>query len=210
MTSPVASHLRRLHHPQLQDFDTKQEQLVPIVLEEVSEEEAPSVEEQLADAYQRGVTDAEAAAAERERVAAEKRAADYEAESAALRNTLMNEQAVQLAGQVREAVQALESRLAESAAAVLSEVVEDGVRQRMVVSFSETVKSLLEDEEDGVLEISGPAVFLGSLKDALGALAGRVRLQEADTPELQVKISDTRIETRFNDWMAQVRQVREG
>ncbi|MTI45918.1 hypothetical protein JM93_00449 [Roseibium hamelinense] len=208
MPLPAQTILPKLSHPQLENFNKQQQHLIPIVEGEVAEPE-PSLEEQLAAEYKRGFAEADTQVAEKAAAELETVRSAHQAEMDALRSCLMDELAGQMAAQIEQGFQTLEDRLSRSAASVLGEVVEDGIRAQMLEAFDKTLRKLLENETATNIAVSGPEILLDPLKDKLGGVGERLVFKPNDAAELKVKVCDTQIETRFTEWMAQLRQMRE-
>lgn len=208
MPSSAAAHLPVLGagNPALPEGNST---LVDVILPPDKEADTIPVEEQLRAAHECGAAEGRVAADAdfSQRLAV--REAEFAAELDAQRVQLQREFATDVSSMITKAFEDLEARVSASASRALEHVVEDGVRAAMVCAFAQTLRELWDENPQGVLKITGPEMFLSGLRTALGDLADRIEFAEQDIAEAFVTLGQTRLETRFSDWMAQLRKVRE-
>lgn len=154
----------------------------------------------LDDAYARGRRDGAADAGERwERT----RAADlagFEDRLAEERRLWTETESDRLAGEIRQAMQALEEGIAASVARILLPFVSESVRRRALDELSETLTALLTG---GVrtLVVNGPLDLVEPLKAKLGPYAQAVEFRPADGPDIVARSRDTVVETQIGAWL---------
>jgi len=186
----------------LNSTDAVMAEVMPVHVQEPAE---PTLEEKLAAEFERGHKAGEASATERLeiRMAEERKAHDQEV--AAIRETLCAEQASLLGEGLKAAFGDLENTIASCVAEILKPLVEEQIANRIVGSFRETLSRLLEGGQGPLVRVSGPEALLDLLRADPGSLEGRIEYEVSDAAELTAVIGETTLNTRFAEWMAQLR-----
>lgn len=209
MRSNIAAYIPTLTSGPFQTMNSADAIMAEVMPVHVQEQAEPTLEEKLAAEYKRGLAAGETSAAERfETQLADERKA-YEEEVTAIRETLRLEQAGLLGEHLQTAFDDLESRLASCVADVLGPLVQEQIASRIVASFRETLSRFLEGEQGVLVRVSGPEALLDLLRADPGCLEGRIDYQAADIAELTAVIGETTLNTRFAEWMAQLRLAME-
>jgi hypothetical protein len=171
----------------------------PPLAEEAKEDPAKQIEE----AYARGAAESRAAA-EQEFV---RKLLDLRIHSDALaaqeRARWVAEEGERLAEQIRTGFAELEIALAEGLERVIKPFVTAALRQQMVSTLRGVLSSLLSDERQQVLKVSGPEDLLNALSPGLTASAKAVEFVPNEGVDVVVVADATIIETRLADWLAQ-------
>lgn len=209
MRSNIAAYIPTLNSGPFQTLNSSDAIMAEVMPVHVQEQAEPTLEEKFAAEYERGLAAGEAAAAERYEIRLEDERRAHDEEVAAIRETLRAEQASLLEEGLESAFVALEDRIAHCVAEVLQPLVEDRIARRIVASFRETLSRLLEGDQGSLVRISGPDILLDLLRSEPGPLEGRIEFQAADTAELTAVIGETTLNTRFAEWMAQLRLAME-
>lgn len=209
MRSNIAAYIPTLNSGPFQTLNSSDAIMAEVMPVHVQEPAEPTLEEKLAAEYQRGVAAGEATAAEHYEMRLEEERRAHDEEVAAIRETLRSEQASLLEEGLDSAFGALESRIANGVAQVLQPLVEEQMANRIVMSFRDTLTRFLDGDQGSLVRVSGPNVLLDLLRSEPGALDGRIEFQAADTAELTAVIGETTLNTRFAEWMAQLRLAME-
>ena len=209
MSSNIAAYIPTLNSGPFQTLNSSDAIMAEVMPVHVQEQAEPSLEEKLAAEYQRGLAAGETAAAERYETRLEDERRAHDEEVAAIRETLRSEQASLLEEGLASAFDVLESRIAHCVAEVLQPLVEERMASRIVMSFRDTLTRFLDGDHGSLVRISGPEALLDLLRSEPGVLEGRIEFQVADTAELTAVIGETTLNTRFAEWMAQLRLAME-
>lgn len=156
---------------------------------------------QLEEAYARGFAAAQSAAqAEHDRKLAETTAAADERHEAE-RARWASEQADALSTQLAFAVDLLETRIADTAARILTPFVKAELRRASLDALAESIGTLLSGANQPALRISGPEDLLEALRERLDT--GRVAVDWApgEGAEVTVCANDSVIETELQSWL---------
>jgi hypothetical protein len=171
----------------------------PLLVEEPKEDPTQLIEE----AYARGVAESRATA-EQEFV---RKLLDLrihaDAQAAQERAKWATEEGARLAEQIRTAFAELEIALAEGLERVIKPFVTLALRQQMVSALKEELASLLSDERQYAVKISGPEDLLKALAAGLASGSRAVEFVPKEGVDVVVVADATTIQTRLADWLAQ-------
>ncbi|MBD1545690.1 hypothetical protein [Roseibium aggregatum] len=209
MRGNIAAYIPTLNSGPFQTLNSTDAVMAEVMPVHVQEQPEPTLEEKLAAEYERGRKAGEASATERleARLAEERQA--HDAEVAALRETLLSDQAALLGEGMKAAFDDLENRIAACVADVLEPLIEQQIACRIVASFRDTLSRFLEGDQGMLVRVSGPEALLDLLRADPGGLEGRIEYQPAAAAELTTVIGETTLNTRFAEWMAQLRLAME-
>ena len=152
-------------------------------------------------AYARGADEARLTAdAEHERKLAQAMAHAAEQQSVE-RARWASEQAEVLVGRLTSAVEALETRIADTVGRILTPFLTAELRSASVAALAESIRTLLSGGSQPALRVSGPEDLLSALRERLGA--GPVAIEWEPNGEVEVKVSadDSVIETELQSWL---------
>ena len=138
---------------------------------------------------------AEAAMAAEGEAAAAREAARLDEE----RRRWADDEAARFADALRQGLEALEGRIADSVTDILQPFLGEAVRRKAVAELGEAITSLLTCGAPRLIAVSGPADVVEALRQTL-ADAPAVELRVADTPEVSVLADPTSIRTRMQAW----------
>lgn len=209
MRSNIAAYIPTLNSGPFQTLNSSDAIMAEVMPVHVQEPAEPTLEEKLAAEYQKGFAAGEASAAEHYETRLEDERSAHDEEVAAIRETLRSEQANLLKEGLETAFVDLESRIANGVAQVLQPLVEEQMANRIVMSFRDTLTRFLDGDQGSLVRVSGPDALLDLLRSEPGPLDGRIEFQAADTAELTAVIGETTLNTRFAEWMAQLRLAME-
>ncbi|MET0705538.1 MAG: hypothetical protein ABWY82_01655 [Tardiphaga sp.] len=152
------------------------------------------------DGYERGRTEGYAAAvAELEQRLEQERQA-LAAHAAAERQQLLGEIAAKLAGDIAEASDRLQDKVAGVAARLLEPLISNDVQKQAVATFIEHLSSIATDSRRPVMRITGPAQLLDLIRSKLGPRAISLDLRAGSEAEASIVIDQIVIETRLKIW----------
>ena len=117
-----------------------------------------------------------------------------------VRAAWITEEGNRLASCLETALEALEQRLSEHMALLLSPFLHAAMKDKMLDNFVATLKRLLDGDGVG-FEVSGPADLNAALERALGKRAVGVRWHQTDGCDLHVRLDDTKLRTRSAEWL---------
>jgi flagellar biosynthesis/type III secretory pathway protein FliH len=159
--------------------------------------------DQIADAFARGREEGLAAGRadyaarlDEERAASEARLADERA-------AWSSQEGARLGDAITAAFQSLEASVGDAVAAILSPVLEEGLRRRAVDELAENLKRLMASGQR-ILRVSGPEDLLQALRARLGADMSAVAFESAQDIDMRVVAEQTTIETQLKDWMPRI------
>ena len=170
----------------------------------------PSLDKQVRhEPADRGATDEVAkvrAAAEAERAAAVTKAREEEREIA--RQALEDErakwreaEAEKLANDLDAALADLHNRICDSITVALAPVLEEAMRERAVLRFSETLQRLMGRQGSAKpLTVSGPQKLLDALMAARGGHADGLKFVPSEDVELSATVNETTLRTTIRAW----------
>lgn len=191
----------------LQEFElrppTDQAILLPDQASDLQPAPEPSPEEmlaaQLAEAREAGRAEAarEAAATQVQREET-LRAAQLQALQAE-RAAWCESEGQSLASGLRDAVAALETRIAGAVAGILAPLLPDMVARRTVDELRQAVEVLLSNENEPMILVSGRADLVSVMERHFGRVS-RVRFASSDAPEVAVRAGDTEIRSELVAW----------
>jgi hypothetical protein len=172
----------------------------PLFAEEPREDPTQQIEE----AYARGASESRATA-EQEFV---RKLLDLrihaDAQAAQERAKWVTEEGGRLAEQIRAGFVELEIALAEGLERVIKPFVTAALRQQMVSALKDVLASLLSDERQYGLKISGPEDLLKVLAAGLATSSRAIEFVPKTGVDVIVVADATTIETRLADWLVQL------
>ena len=134
-----------------------------------------------------------------ERALAEERARSDE-RLAAERQAWAQDEASRLASQLATAIEALEGRLVERVARILTPFLIEALRSQMLDELRLALSTLLADRQDKIIRISGPEDMLSALSGELDKHRAAIELVPGEGPDVTVVAGDTVIETQLAAW----------
>jgi hypothetical protein len=138
-----------------------------------------------------------------------------EAEAAAAREAVRldeerrrwaDDEAARFADALRQGLEALEGRIADSVTDILQPFLGEAVRRKAVAELGEAITSLLTCGAPRLIAVSGPADIVEALRQTLADVPAAVELRVADTPEVSVLADPTSIRTRMQAWAGRLDQ----
>lgn len=162
---------------------------------------ASDIAQRVEEAFARGEeAGRDAARAEFENKLVEQRGSAEE-RLAAERQKWTREQADRLSQQLAAAMQELEAGIAASVHNILKPFLEASLRQRMVEALAENVRTLLANDRDAVLRVSGPEDLMTELGNRLGAHNAAIEYEKTQGADVRVCAGRTVMETQMQAWI---------
>lgn len=128
--------------------------------------------------------------------------ADMEAEHAramaAREIQILKNVAEALPAAITERADGLAARLSDEVARILTPLVEDRLRQKMVEALADEIRAALDMEAAEKISVSGPAIWLDVVRTSLAEKAESVTFTEAERADIEVVIDETRLRSRFD------------
>ena len=118
---------------------------------------------------------------------------------AAARTAWCEEEGDRLTAVMKDAFAALENRIGDRVAAILSPFVADALRRRALDEMKERLSALLAKSARGVLEVSGNEDLVAELRQRIGDANG-VTFRAEPAMDVRVTCDDTVIETQLAAW----------
>jgi hypothetical protein len=88
-------------------------------------------------------------------------------------------------------------RLSAELSDMLAPLIEAELRKTMVTSLAQEIRAALDLETAGRISVSGPAIWLDTIRPLIGEGAETVSFVEADRADVEVSIDETRLRSRF-------------
>lgn len=159
------------------------------------------------EAEERGRREGRAEAqAELEHALAEERARSDE-RLAAERQAWVRDEANRLASQLASAIEALEGRLVERVARILTPFLIETLRSQMLAELRLALSTLLTDRQERIIRISGPEDLLSALSGELDKYQAAIEFVPGEGPDVSVVAGDTVIETQLAAWSQRLLQA---
>ncbi len=144
-----------------------------------------------------------AAAEEREVLVAQERQA-FELRLAAERETWAREESEKLAHNVQAAFAEIESNIAECVARILTPIVIDSARAKIVGLLAEAISGLVRGQNCPALTIAGPEDLLTALRDRLSPLSATFDYSFNEAVDVRVTAGQTWIESQLEAFAARL------
>lgn len=128
---------------------------------------------------------------------------DFERQLAMARQIWVAAEGNALSAAFLQALQELETRLAETAARILQPFLEAEVRRAAIAELMTTIDAVLARDEAARIDISGPDDLLGTLRARLGDKVAAT-FSCSETCDVRVTIGYTTLETRLGAWIAAI------
>lgn len=116
-----------------------------------------------------------------------------------------SEEGERLGEQFRVALDEFTAHLEDSLGRILEPFVVREVREQMLASLLERLRLLLTDREKPVIHLSGPMDLLEAVCSKLNADDLTTCIDEVGGIDVKVRLDSTSIETRLDEWLAQLR-----
>ncbi|MFN4009134.1 MAG: hypothetical protein ACK4K8_04170 [Pannonibacter sp.] len=207
---PIAAHIPEFAGPGFPRLSKENVVMADVILGNDRPPE-PTMEERLAAEYARGVRTGRQAARLEVEAELETRVEALQIEAEAARLAHQQEEAERLGENLAEALEHLESTIAETVERVLLPFLEEAVAARAVESFRAALAEILTGAgtDRRLIEVSGPEHLLPRVVEGLGSRQDRVKLVAGEGPEVRAVLEDTVIETQIADWLGRIRSARE-
>lgn len=158
------------------------------------------------------------ARAEGEAIARAELTRKFEAEHLAIENlhasemeALREELEISAAKTIPAAIEARSAEIAEVLAAdveaVLTPLIDDAVRKRILAGLAEEVRRALALDNADQIRISGPEALAGALCEQLGADADRLAVEKTDGFDIEIEVDRTLFASRLADWSKALAEV---
>lgn len=112
-----------------------------------------------------------------------------------------------LAGRILGAMRELEAGIAESTARILLPFLNEHVRLQAIAELTHAIEAAVAKDQGAVLAIRGPEDLIGLLREKLAGTGVNASYSIGSTPDVQVSLNDTVLQTRLEAWMARIREA---
>lgn len=164
-------------------------------------EAADDLARRLDEAFARGADEARLTADAEHEQALAQALARAEQQHAAERARWASEQADALSASLAAALEALEGRIADTVARVLTPFLTAEMRRGSVAALAESIRTLLSGTREPALRVSGPEDLLAALRERLGADPAAIEWEPNGQVEVTVRADDSVIETEIGSWI---------
>ena len=127
-----------------------------------------------------------------------------EARLSAAREQWVEAEGARIADRLDSALTQLQDLIAGKTAAVLNELVQPALRDKVLAELLQIIETLTRQDQAMIMRIEGPGDLLESIRKNL---AGRVRsldLVETEATDVRIIAQDTVIESHLGHWLSQV------
>ncbi len=111
-----------------------------------------------------------------------------------------------VAASVRAGLDEIEAKLSQSVEKILTPFVCQMVVTAILGDFQERVRTLFGNRTSTVVEIRGPKDLSEIVAERLATSGIKTKAVADDSPELTVKINETELSTRIQEWLERVRR----
>ncbi len=111
-----------------------------------------------------------------------------------------------VAASVRAGLDEIEAKLSQSVEKILTPFVCQMVVTAILGDFQERVRALFGNRTSTVVEIRGPKDLSEIVAERLATSGIKTKAVADDSPELTVKINETELSTRIQEWLERVRR----
>lgn len=122
-------------------------------------------------------------------------------ELAVQREIWIEQEARQVASQIINAIDDLESLLSERAARILASVIPEALRQNAITEFNKALSAILAGDVSPLLKVTGPEDLLKGIRDGLVLRDRVVEFVPSDIVEVTLVAGDTTIQTQLGPWV---------
>ncbi|WP_134496187.1 hypothetical protein [Microvirga pakistanensis] len=122
-------------------------------------------------------------------------------ELAVQREIWVEQEARQVASQIIDAIDDLESLLSERAARILASVIPEALRQNAITEFNKALSAILAGDVSPLLKVTGPEDLLKGIRDGLALRDRVVEFVPSDVVEVTLVAGDTTIQTQLGPWV---------
>jgi phosphoserine phosphatase len=105
----------------------------------------------------------------------------------------------------RLALDEFAARIGEDVARVLEPFVTGEVREQMLASLMERLRTLLADRDDPVVHLGGPSDLVDAICEKLSAEGVATRIEDVGGLDVRARFESTTIETRLEEWIGELR-----
>jgi len=125
----------------------------------------------------------------------------------ALREELEASAATTIPGAIEARSAEIAETLAGDVAAVLTPLIDEAVRKRILAGVAEETRKILALENASQIHVSGPQALVEALRDHIGAGAERLSIQETDGCDIEVEVNRTLFASRLSEWSKSLAEV---
>jgi hypothetical protein len=140
-----------------------------------------------------------------EALAAER--ARFEQELNSEREVWVEQQALQLSGQIQSTLARIEADLSDRVGRILRPFVAQAYHDQALAEFKETLATVLAGAEGKHMRITGPKDILMAIKASLGAHETAIDFLPNEHVEVTLITQDTIVHTQFNSWLSGLEQA---
>lgn len=131
----------------------------------------------------------------------------HQKDLAAAREAWTQLESGRLAEQLAKGLEALEGRLADTAARILRPFLAAEMHRRAIADLAESLAALRTQEKTAEIVVSGAGDLLAALRARLDGKIDSVTYRQADSCDVRVEVAQTVLETRVGAWMAQIEEA---
>ncbi|WP_299812747.1 hypothetical protein [uncultured Roseibium sp.] len=208
MSMSAAAHIPVITVPKFKSFGAYDPALVDVLEPEDESVPEPSEEERRQAEYQRGLTEGEA----RMRAHYEKL---LENEREGYAKALEDEQvrfdmreSANVSAAIEGFLDVMEQRIAYSLTKLLQPFLNERITEQLVTAFASNLRQLTLETEGKLILLRGPDRLTEQVMEQLPELRERIEVQISDQVELVALFDETTIETRLEQWLGQLEQLR--
>lgn len=161
----------------------------------------------IADAMVRGRDEGRAAAEAEFQAKREAQQGHFEQQLASKRHEWVEQEGTVLAERMLAAIRDMESRISGSVAHILQPFLAAQVRGQAVSELAVVIEGMVSKDQGAALAVSGPDDLISVLQQKLAGTRANVTFSSSDTPEVQVVVDQTILQTRLDAWMARIAEA---
>ena len=123
------------------------------------------------------------------------------------RRAWVEQEAGVLAARVSAAMRDMEVSIADSAARILKPFLATELQRHVVEDLAAAVRGLVSSDASARMVVSGPEDLVGALREKLEGVAANLTFSIKDSPDMQVVLDQTIVESRLAAWLARMQEA---
>jgi|GEM_PF-2620257 len=208
MTISAASHIPHISVPKFKSFGAYDPALVDVLEPEEEQAPQPSEEERLRTEYERGLSEGEARMRAHYEAILEKERAQHAKAIEDEQVRFDMRESANVSAAIEGFLNVMEQRLSYSLAKLLQPFLNERIVDQLVAAFATNLKQLTQEGEGKLIRLRGPQTLIKQVMEQLPELRDQIEVQTADQVELVALLDETTIETRLEQWLGQLDQLR--
>lgn len=131
----------------------------------------------------------------------------HAAELQALREELETYAAKNIPAAIAERSAEIAEQLAGDVEAVLTPLVNEAVRKRILSGLADEIRKILALENSNQIRVTGPEALVEVLRQHIGDDADRLTFQEASGFDIEIEVNRTQFASRLSEWSKALAEV---